>query len=87
VFKRVREERRPVKDQGRTIKKEAKKVKTHDFPCPIDGIGYFGVLTCLLTIYKNMYTVLIDSLGYLLLGSTKYLVSLNLKKSMHKKEK
>ena len=45
MLKQMGEDRRPVKDQGGTIKKEAKKKEIHDFPRPRDGIGYFGLLT------------------------------------------
>lgn len=46
MFKQMEEDRRPVKDKGATIKKEAKQKAMHDFPRPIDGTGYFGLLTC-----------------------------------------
>lgn len=84
IFKQMEEEGNPVKGQEGTLKKEAMKNKM-DYQ--MDSNGCFTLPTCLLTMSKNIYTVIINFLDYLLSGSAKYLSSINLKESIHITEK
>lgn len=86
IFKQMEEERKPIKGQEETWKKKTEKREIHGFSHSNNN-NCFGLLVWRLTMYKNVYTVLINFLEYLSSGSTRYLASLDLKENMHITEK